>query len=63
MSHYRCDKCDMEIKAPVCADCNEELKEKSIDVKGKKVKVCECPQCQGKIKCPQCCDSDMKCVK
>lgn len=63
MSGYCCKKCAMKIEKPVCGKCGEELKEKSMDVQGKKVNVCECPSGCGKIKSPQCCGQDMSCEK
>lgn len=61
MKTYACDKCEMEIKCPICAKCDTPLEEKVVDKHGTKIKVAECPKCHGKIKSPQCCDGDMKC--
>ncbi len=61
MKNYACEKCNMEIKAPVCAKCNVPLVAKTIEKDGKSIEIAECPHCHGKIKSPQCCGHDMKC--
>jgi hypothetical protein len=60
MKTYSCEKCDMEIKAPICAKCNSELIDKNVEKEGRKVSVAQCPKCQGMVKSPQCCGQDMK---
>lgn len=50
----------MKVKAPVCAKCNADLVDKTVDVKGKQVDVCECPKCKGQIEAPRCCDATME---
>lgn len=61
-SMYSCDSCKMSIEAPKCGHCHQELALKTIDAKGKKVQVLECPKGCGRIKSPQCCEHDM-CLK
>lgn len=57
---YHCSKCDMTIKALVCAKCNAELVSEQITKKdGGQVQVATCPNGCGKIKSPQCCGHDM----
>lgn len=58
---YHCDACNMEVKPLVCAKCNCELSQKTIEKNGQKIQVAECSKCQGKVKSPQCCGKDMKC--
>lgn len=59
---YCCEKCKMEIKPMVCATCNEQLVDNTIEKDGNKIAIAECPKCQGKVKAPQCCGSTMKCT-
>jgi len=62
MKNYTCEQCNMAVKPLICAKCNAEMLDQSIDKGKKSIQVAQCPKCHGMIKSPQCCGHDMKCA-